>query len=180
MRISQKSANRYAQALFSFSEDEKKTDIVYHNLQSIRHLIGESNEFTTFLQNPTIPSENRRSILKEIFEKKTDKIVYHFLLFLDEKNRLAFLDYICQAFEHLYFDAKGMLKVTLTSRWELPAEEIHQISLSLKNKFQKTILTSSKVDPNILGGIKIQMGDLIYDYSLQTQLNKFKQSVLNS
>ena len=180
MKVSQKSANRYAQALFHFSEDEKKTDVAYHNLQAIRHLIDRSHEFNAFLQDPTIPSAKRRSILKEIFEKKIDPIIFHFLLFLEEKNRLPVLNSICQGFEQIYSDAKGILKVILTSRWELSTEEIHQISHFLKNRFHKTIVPESKVDPSILGGIKIQINDVIYDYSLQTQLNKFKQSVINS
>ena len=179
MKVSQKSAKRYAQALFHFSEEEKKLDAVYHDLQKILQLIDESQEFSAFLQNPTIPSEKRRSILKEIFEKKLEPITYHFILFLEKKNRLAFLKGIYKTFEQLYFDAKGILRVTLTSRWELTAAEIQHISHYLKERFHKDILPQAKVDPAILGGIKIQISDLIYDFSLQTQLKKFQQNVFN-
>ena len=179
MKVSQKSAKRYAQSLFQLSQEEKSIDSVYNNLQMINHLIDQSQEFASFLQNPTIPTEKRQLILKEILENKLDALTYRFILFLERKNRLAFLKNIFQTFEELYFEAKGILKVTFTSRWALTSEEVQHISQHLKDKFHKDIVTQLRTDDTILGGVKIQIGDFIYDFSLQTQLNKFKQSLLN-
>ena len=176
--ISSKSTQRYAQALFDLCQKDKTLDQVYEDSKSLISVIDQSPELRGFLQNPVIPSAQKEKILKEMFESKVHSASYRFILFLEQKKRLPLLKNILTIFEELYLEYKNVLKVTLTSRWELTKEEVQSITHYLKSKFQKDILPQFKINTDILGGIKIQMGDIVYDYTLATQLKKFKDSII--
>ena len=72
------------------------------------------------------------------------------------------------------------MKTRWTTSADIPEADTHAITQYLKAKFQKDIESQHEVDENLLGGIKIQIGDVVYDYSLQAQLKKFKQAIMNA
>jgi len=173
-------AKRYTQALFDLSCETNACEPVSSDLKKIQKLINESDEFTTFLHNPVIPLEKRQTILKDIFKNKVNALTHRFIFFLNVKNRLELLGNICQVFEQLYLNVNRVLRVKITSSMTLNSSQVNEISKHLKLRLKKNIEPTVFNDPSILGGIKIQEGDTIYDYSLSTQLGQFKKNLINA
>ena len=177
--MSYRIAQRYAQALFDLSQERSNLTAVHHDLQKIRDLVNRSADLKHFLADPVIATDKSQTILEEIFHGKIDSLTFRFLLFLGQKNRLRHLPSICAIFIGLYEQANGILRTKWTSSVELAAEDVHDTTSYLKGKFNKDIVAEHAIDPGSLGGIKIQAGDTVYDYTLQTQLKKFQETVRN-
>ncbi len=171
-------AKRYAKALFDLSCETKECEAVSRDLLKIQNLINESEEFVNFLNNPVIPLKTRQSILKDILKNKVTTLSQKFILFLNLKNRLNVLGDVCQIFEKLYLELSEVLRVKITSSIPLNNSQVMEISKHLKLRLKKDIEPQVFIDPSILGGIKIQDGDTIYDYSLATQLEQFKKNLM--
>lgn len=175
--MSYRIAQRYAQALFDLSQERSNLTAVHHDLQKIRDLVDRSVDLKHFLDNPVIATEKSQAVLEQIFHGKIDALTFKFLLFLTEKNRLRHLSSICAIFNGLHEQAKGILRTKWTSSVEFSAQDVDDTTSYLKKKFNKDIVTEHAIDPGSLGGIKIQAGDTIYDYTLRTQLKKFQETV---
>jgi len=173
-------AKRYAQALFDLSCETNECDLVSQDLSKIKILINESDEFASFLHNPVIPSEKRQIILENILKNTVNTLTRKFIFFLNVKNRLSLLKDICQVFEQLHLDANGILRVKITSITTLNNNQVKEISKHLKSRLKKDIEPHLYSDPSLLGGIKIQEGDTIYDHSLRAQLEQFRKNLIKA
>lgn len=173
-------AKRYTQALFDLSQEAGERDSISHDLKKIQELISRSEEFNTFLHNPVIPLEKRQEILEIILNTKVSTLMCKFIDFLNVKNRLNLLEGVCQVFEQLHLDANGVLRVKITSSVTLDSRQVKEISKHLKLRLNKDIEPYCDDDPSLLGGLKIQEGDTIYDYSLRTQLEQFKKNLIKA
>lgn len=185
-------SQRYAQALFDLSREAGKPGLpvrqarlpdgqietVRRDLQTIGQLIGASADFASFLSSPVIPSRRRREILEHMFKGNLDALTHRFLFFLESKNRLSLIEDICVVFERLYREFKGIVKVNIVSSISLDEHQVQSISSHLKSKFNKEIEPSLQVEPAMLGGVKIQKGDTVHDYSFQAQLEQFRKQVI--
>ena len=172
-------SKRYAQALFDLSEEKFDLEVVHSDILNLAELIRESQEFRLFLMTPVIPSLKRQEVLNIIFETKFSKLTRQFMLFLESKRRLYLLDEIISAFGELYREVKGVLPVDISSSVFLTSAQINTICHHLKLKMRKDIEPQVHVDPAMLGGIKIKIGDIVHDYSFLHQLEKFKKNLMS-
>ncbi len=172
-----KIAKRYAWIIFDLAEEGGSLAKISDDLAALRQAITQSPALGHFLSSPSIPGERRETILQELFAEKIQDLTFRFLFLLSQKNRLPLLSGICAAFEDLYLEHEEILKVGVTSARALDAARLNAISTKLKNKFRKEIQLEQIIDPNILGGVRLQIGDTIYDYSITTQLVRFQNRI---
>lgn len=165
---------RYAKALFDISRDRQNTAVLRQDMVRIIKTMDGSKELDQFFDNPIIPVAKRQTILRAIFEGRVDPLTYQFILFLDQKRRLKLLRHVAHAFEGFFLEAHNIVKVKITTGIGLTQQQREAVSKALRSKFNKVIDPQEEVDPAILGGMKIQKGDEIYDYSLRAQLETFK------
>src|SRR3989338_15837 len=158
---------RYAKTFFDLSLKSNALDMVRDDFKKMFFLIGKSSDLEEFLHNPIIPRQKRLTILEEIFKKRFGALTYQFILFLNEKKRLNYLKDICCAFEQLYLDNAGILTVNITSHVALNTHQRDDITQHLKTKFGMEIQLSTAIEKDMIGGIKIQQGDTIFDYSFK-------------
>ncbi len=174
-------AQRYAQALFDAAQERSRLDNVHRDLGKIAKLLEQSADLKHFLIDPIIPSLKSQAVIKDVFDGKIDELTYKFVLFLQAKRRLPQLLPICAAFNDLFDEAKHILRAKWTSSTDLSTHDTRILSDYLKEKFDnKEIIPEPKVDPRIGGGIKIQVKDTIYDYTIAAQLRRFQQSVMRT
>ena len=171
-------ARRYANVLFQYAAEQKALDTVYRQSSGLLEVIRSSEEFKRFLLNPTISPEKRAQTLKNIFEGKISTDLLKFILFLSSKNRLSLLGSILESFADLYRETQGILRVRITSSSPLSKEQNQSIVKSFEKRFKKEIEAEYTVSPALIGGIKAQVGDDVYDFSLKTQLENFKEKLL--
>ena len=176
--MKQKAAIRYAQAFFGQVKEDGKVADIYQDLRSIRQLIDQSQELKSFLQDPLTPPEKQREAVRALFSDRVHPATYAFLLFLIGKSRLNDLALICEFFERFYFEKAGILKIIVVSARPLRTDQLQAISAKLKNYFRKDIDPHVEIAPELLGGFQVRVGDLVYDWSVQTQLERFREGVM--
>lgn len=172
-------AKRYAQALFNSANESGELKTVRADIAIVMQAIRDSEDFQQFLKNPVIFAQNRRKILSEIFHKKIHPVTENFLFFLSSKGRLVFLKEISEIFEDLYCASQSILKVKFTSSFPLEHQEIGRISERLSEKFKKVVEPQMSIDKSVIGGFKLQVEDMVYDFSVKTQLENFKKRVIH-
>jgi len=172
-------SKRYAQALFDFANEKKKVDLIHRDLGKINRLCKSSPEFVTFLNNSVISYEQHNKILTKLLKKRLNAMTFNFLLFLSKKRRLGLLSEISTVYEHIYYKINKIKKATVYANAALSAAQIQAISRQLKKKIEQNVEIVQKQDSEMIGGMKIQIEDIVYDYTINFQLNKFRQSILN-
>ena len=175
-----KIAVRYALALAGCAQEKKSFDFVYNDLSIIWQGIEDSPEFASFLQDSEIPFPKFKTVLEALFKNKLNPLTWQFLDFLKRQDRLNILKEICIEFEKLYQTDKEILKVKIISAQTFKIDQLNSIADRLKSRFKKDIEYDVEINPELIGGFKVQVEDSIYDFSIQNQLDKFKQCVLNS
>ena len=173
-------AKRYAKALFGLTRDQGQLDTVRSDLVSLRGLLDESAEFRDFIESPLIPPEQRKDLLGQILGDTAHPKTHQFLLFLDEKGRLELLGGICDLFEALYDELNGIVKVDIISASGLNETQITAIEARLRARLDKQIQSTVALDPTVLGGFKVRIGDTILDYSIATQLKALRRRLLTA
>ncbi len=175
-----KVAQRYAKALFSLAQERKQVDLIHADLEVLQKIIPLSSDFNEFLHTPFISMEQQREILKMLFKRQAHSLTMLFLGFLTERKKLKYLQSICHEFIKFHSEHGGILKAKVVSVVPMRPDQIEVICRKLKEHFQKNIQPRNEVDPDLLGGFKVQVEDLIYDFSIRTQLNRFGQEVLSA
>ena len=167
----------YTEALYEAAAEQKKTELVFSDMKSIREVFANSAEFRQFCANPSIGLPARISILQKIFTGKVDKLTENFLQILAKKNRLNFIQEICQQFEELYKEKHNIALIKIMSSTELATTQISSIAHHLKLKLRKEIESVFRLDPLLMGGFKVAMGDVIYDSTIKSQLEKLRKNL---
>lgn len=175
-----KAAKRYARAFFELASTEQDLDTVRADVQAIRKLCSVSSEFQQFVKDPVLPTHQQQAVIRDLLEGKAHPLTLRFLLFLIHKKRLAELDLICQYVEEFYCEKNNIVKVTVTSASSLSDDQLSDIQKRLESRFSKTIDVTPRIDPALLGGFKIQIGDTIHDYTIQAQLHRLREKLINA
>mgnify|MGYP001815478081 CR=1 FL=1 len=175
-----KSAKRYARALFDLCLETQCLDTVHQDLAALQRLGQESPEFASFMDDPMIPAEKRGAVLDQILSGQANPATSQFLHFLEEKGRLRVLPEITTLFEGLVHEHHGILKITIHTASPLEAEQLEQIKRRMQARFEKQIEASVKIDPALVGGFKVRVGDTIHDYSIATQLEVLKRDLITT
>jgi len=171
---------QYAQAFFEYSDEKGELPRVYKDVLLIEKLIRESEDLNRFLAEPIYTHEQQEAVIKKIFHKQVDAATLHFIIFLISKSRLDLLQDICQAFEKLYYEKKNIAQVLVETTQPLNHQQMKVLSSRLKHKLVKEIETQTMVKPELIGGLRIQVEDMVYDHSFRAQLDKFHQDLLKA
>ena len=178
--VRSKAAKRYAKALFSLSIEQRLLEEIRGEVAKLAGLVSGSEAFSRFIRNPVIPADRRQNVLQEIFQGQVHSMLYRFLLLLDEKGRLDELADVCEVFEQLYYERQGIVKVHVTSAVPLSPEQSTAVQDGLRTKFAKEIDLSVEEDPALIGGLRIQAGDQIFDSSIAAQLEMAKTKLMHA
>ena len=173
-------AKRYARSLYQYAMEENAQDAVRADCVAMRQLMDSSQEFLDFVENPTIPTAVADHAVSTLFKEKSDAVTLRFLHFLISKSRLTQLRAICDAYEQYICEDLGILKVMITAAHELSDAQWVAIRQKLTAQYEKTIDAEVTVDPSLIGGFRIQVGDHIRDFSMVTKLDQFEQGVINA
>lgn len=173
-------SKRYARALYDFASEGNAKEAVRTDCAEIQRLLEQSAEFSAFVENPTLQPELADQAIGTIFKDNIHEVSRLFLRFLSSKRRLNQLEAICAVYEEYSCEELGILKVKITAAHDLSAAQCTAISQKLSVQYEKKIETEVVVDPSLIGGFRIQVGDHIRDLSLITKLDQFEQDVINA
>ena len=129
---------------------------------------------------PRTKEEKDKVIIKIIDQYGFCQTLKKFLGFLTIKNRLFFLNQIIDSFLNLVSSSKGELKAKLLSSKELSKAELENIRSELSKDFQSPIKIDYKYDPNLIGGLIIQVGSVMVDTSIKSKLRQLQKSMIEA
>ena len=179
--FSSETSERYSRALFEVAQEANELDKVENDIKNFASLLNNSLEIKNFIHNPTKSKENQISVLKLLAEKLNfSKSVKNFMFLLIEKRRIFFIEKIIESFLRLCWQKRGEVKASLISSKELSEAELDSISKELSSSTSSTIKFNYKVDKELIGGLKLQLGSFMIDTSIKNKLNKYKQKMLES
>ncbi len=170
-------ARRYASALFQVALKSDSLDAVTGDLENLNRLLEQSEEFRAFLYSPLIARERKKSQLRQLLSTELQVSTLRLLDLLIEKRREKLFPAICQEFQRLQEAHQGVVRATILSA--VPLNEIEQQALvrKLEAGLNKQVIPTYEVQPEILGGVIVQMGDYQIDGSLKGALDRLHEQV---
>ena len=179
--FSSETANRYALALYELADEKSELPIIEKNVNELLEIYNTNVEFKNFIKNPTQSQSSQLRVLNKIStEMKLAEVVKNFLSILVQKRRIFFLNVVFKNFLLIASKKRGELKASLISSKNLTQEEIKNLNTEISKSLGTTINLDYKLDENLIGGLKMQIGSLMIDTSLKNKLKRYEQIMLEA
>jgi F-type H+-transporting ATPase subunit delta len=169
-------AEVYARSLFEAAKDADKLDTVREQLGQVADALNESRDLQVFFFSPYFSSDEKVDGIKKVLEG-ADDLVVNFLSLLVEKHRMPFLFRIRQRYEALWQEENKVLPVQITSAVTLDDSTVASIGDRIGERTGRKIELRSAVDPDILGGLVLQVGNNVLDASIRNRLENLRKQV---
>ena len=179
--FSDTSANRYSLALYELAEEANVLDEVENHSSSIIQLISSSDDFNSLIKNPTNKKDDQLNAILKISENyKLNNLLTKFLSFLISKRRFFYVKNILKNFMETCSKKRGEVKAELTASKKLTENEIHKIKEDLTKNFSSKIKLNYKYDPNLIGGLIVQVGSTMVDTSIKNKLQQIENRMIEA
>ena len=169
-------ARVYADALFEVAKDKDELDEVHEQLSEFADAMNESSDMRVFFFSPYFSSADKREAIRASISGAGEELV-NFLELLAEKHRMPAIFRIRDRFDELWAEANKRLEVTLTSAVELDRKVVEQVGKEVERQTDRAIDLETDVDPDILGGLVLRVGNMVLDASLRSKLERLKKEV---
>ncbi len=175
-------ARPYAEALFAAAQLNKSDLAVW--LGQVQCLAGimHVEDAQQAMSNPKLTDEQRENMLCDVAEKFTSQPLVaemrNLLVLLVENNRLAALPEIAIKFEALKDQAEGVAQANIVSAFPMTDEQVKQLIMLIEPKFGLKLKPHVQVDANLIGGVRVTVGDHVLDTSVQAQLTHMREALV--
>ena len=171
-------AGRYATAVFELAQAAKAVDAVAADFSALRKAIDSSPDLARLVRSPAFSREAQAKALKPILEKMAvNPLTQKFVLLVVAKRRLFTLEGIIAAYNRKVARLKGEVEAEVTSARPLSASETAELSKVLKAQLGREPRLSTRVDPDLLGGLVVKLGSRMIDTSIRTKLNGMRAAM---
>jgi len=175
-----RAALRYAKAILNLAKDSKEDSAVNKDMQLIVATIEENNEFAVVLDSPIIKSADKMNVLKGIFSKKVNNITLGLFNLLQENKRISMLVDIAKQYTIIFDYYKHIQVAKVTTAVPITAEIEKQVLAKIVALTGEKANLENEVNPDILGGFILRVGDVQYDASISNYLGELKKEFDNS
>jgi F-type H+-transporting ATPase subunit delta len=165
-------AKRYAQALFELGREKGLLEEFLEGLRVVSHTL-QTPALSQALENPKIPLAAKREMVHRFLPSLNSHLL-NFVDLLISKGRVPLVGQICQNYERLLHVHQGIEVATVTTAVVLDEEQRARLLEKLSEMTGKQIILETKVDPNILGGLVVKIGDRVIDGSTTSKLKALK------
>jgi F-type H+-transporting ATPase subunit delta len=170
-------ARVYADALFEAARDRGKLDAVGAGLGELADAVSANRDMQVFLFSPHFTSAEKSEGLRRAISGAEPELT-NFLELLVEKHRMPEIFRIRREFEQLWKRERRRIDVTVTSAAELDPAVVEKIGGEIERQTGQKVELASRVDEEILGGVVLQVGNMVLDASIRSRLDKLRQSVV--
>ncbi|MDD3594474.1 MAG: ATP synthase F1 subunit delta [Candidatus Gastranaerophilales bacterium] len=171
-------ARRYSKALIKTAQEKNELDTVFNDLKLVDETYSNSSDMAEFLLHPVVTINDKKDVLKSVFDGKISNITLNFLFLLVDENKINLLPTIIYTYEEEYDEIKNIVKVEVISAIEIDEDLKTSLKAKLENKLQKEIKPEYKTDPSILAGLMLKFRDKIIDASLANKLKHFEKQLV--
>ena len=175
-----RAAIRYAKALLNLAKDSKEETAVNDDMLFITTTISENEEFEVMLNSPIVKSSDKINVLNALFKEKVNTITLGLFHLLKDNKRIAMLASIAKQYAIIYDFEKHLQVAKVTTAIPLTSEIEKQILEKIVTLTGEKASLENEVNPAILGGFILRVGDVQYDASISNYLNELKKEFDNS
>ncbi len=170
-------ARRYAEAFFSIAQEANKITDYQAELGQVIKTIQEIEGLNEYLAHPLVPTKEKIEIAKQLFAKSVSLITLNFIMLVLDKKRQTYLELIFHEYEEMADESRNIKKAELISAQPVSEADVSALAETLSLSTGKTIQLKLTIDPVLLGGVKIRMGDKIIDASVAKKLEMLKKNL---
>jgi F-type H+-transporting ATPase subunit delta len=169
-------AQVYARSLFEAAKERGKLDDVRDQLAKVTAAVGEDQSLQVFFFSPYFSTEEKKDGLRKAV-KGADELVANFLEVLIENHRMPAIFRVRRVYDELWADENKMLPVQITSAVELDDKITKEIAGEIGKRTGRKVDLATEVEPDILGGIVVRVGNSILDASIRSRLERLRKQV---
>jgi F-type H+-transporting ATPase subunit delta len=166
----------YARSLFEVAKDQDKLDLVRDQLGAFADALNETRDLQVFFFSPYFSTAEKEDGLDRVVSD-ADPAVLNFLKLLIEKHRMPVVFRIRATYDALWEDENKLLPVQITSAVELDKQIVSQLGDRIAEQTDRKVDISADVDPDILGGIVVRVGNSVLDASVRNRLDQLRRQV---
>lgn len=174
-------ANRYAKALLGLAQEDNFQQQAFEDMKLIYQAFNESKELKTVLKSPIVRVSKKLNILNSIFKNKIHPVTLHYLNIITRKKRAALIEGIAWEYQKIHranLDIESVTMITSGAADDNLNKRAMQIAKKLTSKSK--IEFTHMVNPDLIGGFVLRVGDVQYDASLKRKLARMKKHLLDS
>lgn len=161
----------------SCTNDIVLQETLFNELKEINQIFNQEKDGKKIFENPVISKEEKKSLVKKLFSGKANGKIVNFLYLLVDNQRFDILPQIQDQFLSLLNKSKGIVIAEVSSAVELDGEMVEKLKKKLESQFGK-VLMESKIEPSLIGGIKVKVNDVVFDGSIKSKLEGLKRRLV--
>ncbi|GAB2721526.1 F0F1 ATP synthase subunit delta [Paenibacillus thermoaerophilus] len=170
-------AKRYARALFEIAREKGIVEQVGEDLQGIAATIKADKDFAALLAHPSVSTAAKKEILAKAFEGRVTDVVFNTIQLLADRRREELLPTLAFDYMQIADEASGSARATIRTPRTLSDEEVAKIAEQFGKLAGKTIRAVQELDPSLIGGIQVRIGDRLYDGSVSGKLARLQKAL---
>lgn len=167
----------YGQSLYQLAKEEGIDEEILHQMQTVGAILKENPDYITLLLEPSIKKRQRLALLDEAFGGQVHPYLLNFLKILLENGVLRSYSSDLACFKELYDRDHGIEQARVTSAAALSTEQLEALKERLQAMSGKTIELITKVDPSLIGGMRVELEGKLYDGSVAGRLTELRRKV---
>jgi F-type H+-transporting ATPase subunit delta len=171
-------AKRYSKAVFELAVEKTMIDEIESDFKMISEVIQMNSDITGLLENPLISESYKLKTNNKIFKGSISGVTLNLFRLMAEKKRLAILPEVVKEFQNKLLDYRDIITGELISAVELSETHVKQIYNRIEKATGKSVILEKQLDPDIIGGFIVKVGDVIFDNSIRFQLNKLRERLV--
>lgn len=176
--VARRIATVYAEALLSVAVDNGQIDAIGDELAGIVGALIGSPEIERALTSPVVRKSAKGPIIESAFKGKVSGVLYQFLVVLNSKDRLGLLRHVLAAYRLLQDEVAKRVRVTVRSAVALTDAQTEHLRQAVGHATGMEPAITAKIDPELLGGMIVQVGDHVFDSSVRNRIENIRNQLL--
>lgn len=176
----QRVASRYAKSLIDLAKEQNVLEAVKNDIIQFQRIAKQNHSLQTMLKSPVVNNGDKIAVLNKVFNTGFNAMTLSFFAIVVRKNRSAVLESISEAFLQQYNDLNNIISATVKTAQAIDTSVTAEVTQFIEKQSGKKVSLTTVIDPSLIGGLVIQIGDNLYDASISGKINKVKQNLLNT
>lgn len=170
--------DRYAESLFDLAKEENKVIQYLDDIKLVGEVLDSDPQIVQFFNHVLIENDKKIQLLDQSFKGNVDQYVLNFLKLLVQSRRIRYIDDIVKSYIKLSNQYLGIEEGMIYTPYELTDQQIQDIEKAISQKENKKVTLKVSIDPSLLGGIKVQIANRIYDGTIKNKVEMLKKELL--